>query len=969
MQPTRQHHFMPPEAIFAVALELSNASWKIAMNDGKHANATIHTVSAEGASQRLDQLTAEIEKIRTKWNVDDQVRTTVLYEAGQDGFWIYRALMKLDGYDVHICDPSSIPVARAARRAKTDRLDAILLLETLLAWLRGERHRMRVIHVPSAADEEQRHLLRERGILQKESMQHRDRILKLLRTVGCWHGVEGDIGARLASGQLRCYDGSPLPPALLTRLQRECDRIAVLEEQFAAIETGLIGELKPASQERVAHLRKLKGVGPVGAARLVAELFDASATVGGVTGVVSSTGRAYVVFGTASTTPISLSAIAAGTGGFVINGGATAADAANTPIGFQVGISVSGAGDINGDGMADLLVSAPYHLAQNNTAFAGGKYYVVYGKAAAGSALAPVNINNLGSGTTAVGYGINGNGAGTNTGSAVAGVGDTTGDGLADLLIGASGWDAGSAVDAGRATLLVGSFPSGQLGNAAGTVINHFVGTGAADRIGSSVAAGGDFNGDGLADVVLGGGAVDVNGADAGQTYVLFGRTGTPVSTALDATNVAKYGITISGAGAGDMAGVSAVGVGDVNGDGLADLLIGARGADVNGALDAGRSYVVFGRAGSANIQLSDVAGGAGGFVINGESAGDASGVKVAGAGDLNGDGLADLLISATGADTAGGVDAGRTYVVYGSAATTPVELSAIAAGRGGFVIDGAGTGDQSGAAVAAAGDVNGDGLGDLIVSAALADPNGMADAGTSYVIFGASGGAFQSSRVDQSAGGGQAALTGSAAGETLIGDADANTLTGNGGADVIYAGSGNDTVVLNAGNAAALHAVYGVGDNTAQLARIDGGGGIDTLKLDGGGITFDLTAIRDAGLAGGINMSRLASIEKIDLTGSGNNSLKVGMADVVDLAGMNLFNNAKGWVDGTYDLGGGTGVEGRHQLVIDGDAGDSVVMSGIGWSPTSVGTVTNSGHTYDVYTNGTYTELLIDTSIGRSFA
>jgi transposase len=273
MQPTRQHHFMPPEAIFAVALELSNASWKIAMNDGKHANATIHTVSAEGASQRLDQLTAEIEKIRTKWNVDDQVRTTVLYEAGQDGFWIYRALMKLDGYDVHICDPSSIPVARAARRAKTDRLDAILLLETLLAWLRGERHRMRVIHVPSAADEEQRHLLRERGILQKESMQHRDRILKLLRTVGCWHGVEGDIGATLASGQLRCYDGSPLPPALLTRLQRECDRIAVLEEQFAAIETGLIGELKPASQERVAHLRKLKGVGPVGAARLVAELF------------------------------------------------------------------------------------------------------------------------------------------------------------------------------------------------------------------------------------------------------------------------------------------------------------------------------------------------------------------------------------------------------------------------------------------------------------------------------------------------------------------------------------------------------------------------------------------------------------------------------------------------------------------------------------------------------------------------
>ncbi len=273
MQPTRNHHFMPHQAIFAVSLELSNGSWKVAMNDGNRSNARIKTLSAEGASQRLDELIAEIEITRDLWHIDAQVRTTVLYEAGQDGFWIYRALMKRPGMVCHICDPSSIPVAREARRAKTDRLDAIMLLETLVAWLRGERGRMRVIHVPDIADEDQRHLLRERGVLQKESMQHRDRILKLLRTVGCWHSVEGDIGARLASGEVRCHDGAPLPAALLARLLRECERLAALETQFATIETGLIKELDPEAQKRVAQLRKLKGVGPVGAARLVGELF------------------------------------------------------------------------------------------------------------------------------------------------------------------------------------------------------------------------------------------------------------------------------------------------------------------------------------------------------------------------------------------------------------------------------------------------------------------------------------------------------------------------------------------------------------------------------------------------------------------------------------------------------------------------------------------------------------------------
>ncbi|MGT2509362.1 hypothetical protein [Cupriavidus basilensis] len=92
-----------------------------------------------------------------------------------------------------ICDPTSIPVERYARRAKTDRLDVIRLLMCLLAWLRGDYDWVHVIGVPSIEAEAQRHHVRDRGELQMEAMQHRDRTRRLLRTVGCWRDVNGDV--------------------------------------------------------------------------------------------------------------------------------------------------------------------------------------------------------------------------------------------------------------------------------------------------------------------------------------------------------------------------------------------------------------------------------------------------------------------------------------------------------------------------------------------------------------------------------------------------------------------------------------------------------------------------------------------------------------------------------------------------------------------------------------------------------
>src|SRR6202051_1406916 len=263
------------EVVVAVSPERAAAKWKAALHAGRREKPAVHTVAQPQAAARLQAVLDLIEAHREKWSLPAGVRTVVSYEAGQDAFWICRAL-QARGIECYVVDPASIPVERHKRRAKTNRLDAIKLVINLRAWLRGERDRMHVVHVPSPQDEASRQLMRDRGELQKEVLQHRDRMRKLLATLGCWDEVDHKAFAgRLARNEGKCHDGTapPLPPELRERLLRECERLALAEQQLAALEKTRKASVPAAARKRSEDLARLKGIGEVGASRLALEVF------------------------------------------------------------------------------------------------------------------------------------------------------------------------------------------------------------------------------------------------------------------------------------------------------------------------------------------------------------------------------------------------------------------------------------------------------------------------------------------------------------------------------------------------------------------------------------------------------------------------------------------------------------------------------------------------------------------------
>ncbi len=521
-------------------------------------------------------------------------------------------------------------------------------------------------------------------------------------------------------------------------------------------------------------------------------------------------GDNYVIFGAASM-PQTIDLSSLGSAGITIFG----ADA-----GDRAGNSVSSAGDVNGDGFDDLIIGARYAAAAFNNKVLAGESYVIFGAA---SLPTTINLNTLGS----AGITIFGASADDQAGASVSGAGDVNGDGFDDLIIGAPFADAAGNLksEAGESYVIFGgnSF-TGSVTHLGTTASETLTGTSAVNRM---VGGRGNdtLSGEGGADILIGGQGndllrvndfffsridggtgndtlalnvsgltldlttrrdnrilgietIDITGignntlalnqlevlniSDSSNTLNVRGNAGdrvvfeagwsqganqtigadtfqvftkgratlrvsVGVAVRINSVNLASLGVagtTIFGADGGDQSGYSVSNAGDVNGDGFDDLLIGAYRADASGntRLNAGETYLIFGAASlPATLDLANL--GSVGITIFGADASDYSGRRVSSAGDINGDGFGDIAIGARQADAAGNgkSNAGESYVIFGKAdwSTTPtIDLASLGqVGQpNGITIFGAEDTDRSGSALSKGGDVNGDGFDDLII-------------------------------------------------------------------------------------------------------------------------------------------------------------------------------------------------------------------------------------------------------------
>ena len=399
----------------------------------------------------------------------------------------------------------------------------------------------------------------------------------------------------------------------------------------------------------------------------------------------------------------------------------------------QFGSSVSSAGDVNGDGFSDLIIGAFLNDAGGTDA---GRAYVYFG------GVSMDNVKDII---------LTGENAGDNFGYSVASAGDVNGDGYSDLLVGAYGNDA-AGNNAGRAYLYLNTLTGSDIPD------EKFKGESPLDEFGLSVSSAGDVNGDGYTDLIIGAPKNDAAGTDAGRAYIYFGG--------LNSDNVPD--LTLTGVHSGDEFGCSVSGAGDVNGDGYADVIVGAWN-DYNSATYNGRAYIYFGGASMDNVADR---------FLSGEAGFDAFGYSVSKAGDVNADGFDDVIVGAYLSDV-GGTDRGRAYIYLGG---TSMDQNPD------VLLNGAFTYDNFGKVVTNAGDVNSDGYDDVIVSA----PSYNSFSGIAYVFLGGSS-------MDNAA---DVFLTGETAGEFGISISSAGDVNHDGYDDVVVGARGIDRAYIYYGGA-----------------------------------------------------------------------------------------------------------------------------------------------------------------------
>jgi FG-GAP repeat protein len=360
--------------------------------------------------------------------------------------------------------------------------------------------------------------------------------------------------------------------------------------------------------------------------------------------------------------------------------------------GTHFGASVGTAGDVNGDGFADVIVGAPF-----------------YGGPLTGPGRAFIYLGSLSGLSTTPVWSPTGPAGADEFGFSVATAGDVNGDGFADVIVGAYNYSNGQSGEGG-AFVYHGS-PAGPMPTPSWTAESDQPGA----RFGYSVATAGDVNGDGYADVIVGAPLGDNGQTDEGRAYAYFGSpaglTPTAIWTAESNQASAQFGTSVATAG-------------DVNGDGYADVVVGAPFFDI-GFPDQGLAYVYLGSGTGALLSPTPA------WSVAGDQPNAEYGISVATAGDVNGDGYADVVVGAYLEDDQA-TDEGKAYVYLGSASGP--------AANAGWEAEGDQASAAFGASVATAGDVNGDGYADVIVGAYLYD-NGLIDQGRASVYLGSASG------------------------------------------------------------------------------------------------------------------------------------------------------------------------------------------------------------------------------------
>jgi transposase len=258
------------EQFLYVSFELSEREWKLAFSTDLNCPPRLRVVAGRNCAAVLQ----EIAKAKQRFRLPPQTPVRSCYEAGRDGFWLHRFLVR-NGIDNRIVDSASIEVNRRSRRAKSDRLDAAKLVSMLVRYHLGETRVWKVVRVPSVSEEDQRQVHRDLLEMKTERTQHVNRIKGLLASIGVDVLVNTEFAERLP--QLRTWEGQPLPAQLQERLQREFARWEFVDRQIRQLDSARSRTAKTSPEpamEKVRKLLGLRGVGLNGAWLYVMEFFS-----------------------------------------------------------------------------------------------------------------------------------------------------------------------------------------------------------------------------------------------------------------------------------------------------------------------------------------------------------------------------------------------------------------------------------------------------------------------------------------------------------------------------------------------------------------------------------------------------------------------------------------------------------------------------------------------------------------------